>query len=80
MHIYRFIYEFDSKISPSLGLIAFTKEDLFTTKKILSAALREGKKFMDLFLSLKSSLLVDAIYKYEVGTCRDVYLYVCMYE
>jgi hypothetical protein len=65
-----------------IGLIAFTKDDIFGTKKILSAALREGKKFMDLFLSTKSSILVDAMFKYEVYLKQYlsfIYIYIYIY-
>ena len=44
------------------GLIEFTREENLESKNILMTALREGKKFIDLFLSVKSSKFISVMF------------------
>ena len=44
------------------GLIDFTRQEMLESKHVLMTALREGRKFIDLFLSAKSTRFISAMF------------------
>ena len=57
------------------GLIDFTRQELLESKHVLITALREGRKFIDLFLSVKSTKLISVMfYEKENQVCLTLFL------
>ena len=56
------------------GLIDFTRQELLESKHVLMTALREGRKFIDLFLSAKSTKFISAMF-YEKENQVEFFIY-----